>query len=220
MVTKVLVVDDHNLFREGLASLLAKQDDFHVVGEAGSVRDAIEKSRLLNPDLILMDISLPDGTGLEATKAILDFKPEVKIVMLTIHEADDLLFIALRNGAIGYLLKNIPAKELLKSLRALERGEVALSRTLTGRIVKEFRRVGNAQVYSDQSLSDLTKREIEVLKFLGLGSTNGEIAQNLYISENTVKVHVHNILKKLKLRNRSEAYLLAQRMRFSFPLES
>jgi DNA-binding NarL/FixJ family response regulator len=209
---RVLIVDDHVLFREGLVSLLKTQPDITVAGEAGSVSQAIELAHDLEPDLILMDFGLPDGTGLDATQAILTGQPEAKIVFLTVHEQDDRLFAAIRSGAKGYLLKNVPVSKLLDYLRGVERGEPALSPTMTSHILDEFARLGSAGPDPGPAeLSELTKREVEVLKEVARGATNSEIATRLFISENTVKNHVGNILAKLNLRNRREAAGLARR---------
>ena len=201
---KIFIVDDHVLFREGLASLLASQPDFQVVGEAGSAKSAIERIPEQDPDLVLLDINLPDADGLEVLHSIQENKPATRVVMLTVHESDDLLFAAIREGARGYLLKDTPIKHLLASLRAIKRGEPALTRSMTGRLVEEFSRV-SALDESSQDLSVLTPRELEVLAELGKGATNTEIAERLVITVNTVKVHIHNILEKLNLQNRREA---------------
>jgi two-component system NarL family response regulator len=208
---RILVVDDHNLFREGLVGLLSGYPDLTVVGEAGTARGAIEKAVELNPDLILLDISLPDRSGIDALIDILALRPEIKIIMLTIHETDNLLLDAIRNGAAGYLLKNTPINKLLVILRGLENGEAALSLTMTGRIVKEFQRNNKPSGFGRDSMNTLTARELEILDFLMTGATNQDIAERLVLSENTVKVHIHNILEKLNLRNRHEATKYAQR---------
>ena len=139
-IKKVLVIDDQILFREGLESLLSSTTDFEMVGCAGTVHEGCEQATLFRPDIILMDFSLPDGTGLDATRAILARVPDCKIVFLTVHESDENLFAALRLGAKGYMLKNIGSTELLSSLRALDRGEEAVSRKMVSRIVQEFAR--------------------------------------------------------------------------------
>lgn len=206
----ILIVDDHVLFREGLASLFRAQPDFRVLGEAGNVREAIEKARELKPQLVLMDFSLPDGTGLDATSEILANQPGTQIVFLTMHEDDERLIDAIRSGAIGYLLKNLPVNKLLASLRGISRGEAPISRTMTRRILAEFSQPENRGLRASTSLDMLTERELEVLGELAKGSTNREIARHLFISENTVKNHVHNILEKLGLKNRREAGRFAQ----------
>jgi DNA-binding NarL/FixJ family response regulator len=207
---RVLIVDDHVLFREGLAGLLRSQPDMNVIGECGSVREAVDLSVQLRPEVVLMDFSLPDGTGLEATRAILTELPDAQIIFLTVHDNDERLISAMRAGAKGYLLKNLSVSKLLASLRALERGEAAISRTMMARILEEFA-LTTPSGNSPSPLIGLTSREIEVLQELADGITNQEIASRLYISENTVKNHVHNILDKLNMNNRREAIDFARK---------
>lgn len=211
-VSRLLVVDDHILFREGLMGIFKRAPDFEVVGGAGSVYEGIEMARQLSPDIILMDFSLPDGTGLDATKAILGERPHCKIVFLTVNDADDKLFSALRYGAQGYMLKNIASTNLISSLRALQRGEMALSRQMASRVLNEFSHTQASQGSTAQSeiLGKLSPRETEVLRELEGGATNSEIAQRLYLSENTVKHHVQNIFDKLQVENRRQAALFAR----------
>jgi two-component system nitrate/nitrite response regulator NarL len=201
----ILLVDDHALFREGLASLLASQPDFTVIGEAGSVQEAIGMASDLRPDLVLMDFTLPDGTGLDATHTILAERRETLIVFLTIHEEDERLFAAIRSGAKGYILKNVPVAKLLSFLRGVEQGEAAITPQLTTRILNEFSRMEPTRGPVSDDLSALTERELDVLREISTGASNREIAQRLFISENTVKNHVSNILAKLNLQNRREA---------------
>lgn len=207
---RVLLVDDHVLFREGLVSLLNSQSDLKVIGQAGSVREAIVMTHELHPDLVLMDFGLPDGTGLDATQTILADHPEVKIVFLTVHEEDDRLFAAIRSGAKGYLLKNVPVAKLLAFLRGLEYGEAAILPAMATRIFEEFSRLGIPSRSRLAESIELTSRELEVLQELSTGASNREIASRLVIAENTVKNHVHSILAKLKLRNRREAVNFSQ----------
>ena len=202
---RILLVDDHVLFREGLVSLLDSQPEFEVVGQAGLVREAISLAHKLKPDMVLMDFGLPDGTGLDATKSILADRPETKIVFLTVHEEDDRLFAAIRSGAKGYLLKNVPVTKLLAFLHGVERGEAAISSVMAGRILAEFARTEPTRGRERVETGELTIRELQVLRELSSGATNGEIAARLIIAENTVKNHVRNILAKLNLRNRREA---------------
>ncbi len=209
-MVRTLLVDDHALFREGLASLLLGQPDFTVVGEAGSVREAILMARELRPDLVLMDFTLPDGTGLEATRAILGEWPETKIVFLTVHEEDERLFAAVRSGAKGYMLKNVPVAKLLQRLRGLERSEAALEPAMTSRILEEFSHTQPERRADHKALAELTPRETDVLRELAGGGTNREIAERLFVSENTVKNHVSSILSKLNLQNRGQAARLAR----------
>lgn len=202
---KVLLVDDHVLFREGLVSLLNSQPDFQVIGEAGTVQEAVVMVGNLKPDLVLMDFGLPDGTGLDATKMILTNYPETRIVFLTVHEEDDRLFAAIRSGAKGYLLKNVPVIKLLAFLRGVEQGEVAISAAMASRILMEFARTEPIRGRERIEMGELTLRELEVLRELAVGASNREIAERLVIAENTVKNHVRSILAKLNLRNRREA---------------
>jgi len=203
---KILLVDDHTLFREGIAGLIRGQPDLEVAGQAASVQEAIELARDLKPNLILMDFGLPDGTGLEATQAILAERPETNIIFLTIHEEDDRLFAAIRSGAKGYLLKNVTVTDLLAALRGIEQGEAAISPVLTSRLMHEFaRQAPQGGLPRRDKLNQLTLREVEVFEELATGATNQEIAERLFITENTVKNHVRNILGKLNLKNRREA---------------
>ncbi|MCG3211514.1 MAG: Oxygen regulatory protein NreC [Anaerolineae bacterium] len=202
---RLLIIDDHILFREGLVGLLNGQPGIEVVGQAGTVAEAVTLAEQLNPDLILMDFGLPDGSGLEATQAILAERPETSIVFLTVHDQDDRLFAAIRAGAKGYLLKNVPLSNLLAYIRGVELGEAAISLTMTSHILKEFLRLRPPTDPQPGEDTELTWRELEVLRELASGATNHEIAEHLVIAENTVKVHVHHILAKLNLRNRREA---------------
>ena len=208
---RILLVDDHILFREGLTSLLNSQPDITIIGSAETVSDAIEKSHSLLPEIILMDFGLPDGTGLDAAKVILAEHPEVIIVFLTMHDDDDRLFEAIRVGAKGYLLKNVPASDLIFYLRGLERGEAAVSASMTTRIMNRIAESKTYQMASSFSLEELTQREMDVLRELNTGASNKEIAQRLIISERTVKNHVSSILSKLSVKNRREAIVLARR---------
>jgi len=218
MPIKMLIVDDHVLFRQGLVSLFNHQPDFEVIGESGNVGEAIDSAGRLAPDLILMDFSLPDGTGVEATQAILKVLPETDIVFLTMHEDDERLFSAIRSGAKGYLLKNLPVAKLLTSLRALKQGQAPISREMTGRILDAFARskAGN-QTDKPNLIEILTSREIDVFYELTTGASNQEIAERLFISENTVKNHVHNILEKLEMNNRREVASYAVRYGITKP---
>ena len=208
---RVVIVDDHILFREGLASLLRAQEGIEVIGEAGSVSEAVALLIRTQPDLVLLDTDLPDGCGLEVMRSVVPDLPEMKVIILTVDTSDDLLFSAITLGARGYLLKNIPAANLVASLRAIERGEVALSRQMTARVVDEFSRIGSLQGSLHPALKSLTLRELEVLRLLEAEPSNREIANRLSISENTVKIHIHNILEKLKMQNRYEAAEFSRR---------
>lgn len=208
---KVLVIDDQILFREGLESLLGSTKDFEMVGCAGTVHEGCEQAALFKPDIILMDFSLPDGTGLDATRAILPRLPECKIVFLTVHESDENLFAALRLGAKGYMLKNIGSTELLSSLRALDRGEEAVSRKMVSRIVEEFARSTQSKSEDDGLLANLSPRELDVIREIETGATNLEIAQRLFLSVNTVKHHIRNLMGKLGYKNRRQVASFARK---------
>jgi len=208
---KVMVIDDHILFREGLISLFRSTPDYNIIGEAGSVHESVENALLLQPDIILMDFSLPDGTGLDATEAILAKIPDCKIIFLTVHEEDDKLFAAIRAGAKGYLPKNVAGSNLIASLRALERDEMAFTRKMISRIVEKFSQSDPHSTKYEEVFTKLSSRELDVLCELQSGASNYEIAQRLFISENTVKQHMRNIMNKLGVKNRREASLIAKK---------
>jgi len=199
---RLIVVDDHILFREGLISIVRSEPDMEIVGQAGNVREAVEIVSSVKPDIVLMDFGLPDGTGVEATQAILKEYPECKVVFLTMSEEDDDLFAAIRSGAKGYLLKNMHPSKLVSSLRAVQHGESALSRSMTMRVMEELSRTTKQEYPADITL---TRREIDVLRSVAAGLSNPEIANRLFITENTVKFHVHSILEKLHLSDRRDA---------------
>ena len=205
---KLLIVDDHVLFREGLASIIQSEADIDIVGKVGTVRDAVEYARNAKPDVILMDFVLPDGTGVDATRAILEMHPSCKVVFLTMSEQDENLFAAIRSGAKGYLLKDMHPTKLVVALRSVQQGESALSRTMTLRLMGELSRTKPAEAFVESPT--LTRREIDVLRALAAGLSNQEIANQFYLSENTVKYHVHSILEKLRLKDRKEAATYAR----------
>ena len=207
---RILLVDDHVLFREGLAGLLKSQQDMQVVGEAGEVAEAIRLAHSLQPELILMDVGLTGGTGIDAARSILADRPQTNIIFLTMHEEDDLLFAGIRSGAKGYLLKNLPVARLLAFLRGVQNGEAAITPKMAGRILAEFTRIQPPSGRAAETPSELTGREVEVLHELAMGASNREIADLFVISEGTVKNHVSSILAKLHLHNRREAAFYAQ----------
>jgi DNA-binding NarL/FixJ family response regulator len=209
---RILLVDDHDLFREGLAGIISAQPDMLVVGEAGDGLEAIVKARQLKPDLILMDIQMPGCDGLEATQKIIQEFPSMVIVMLTVRDDEDKLFEAIRNGAQGYLLKNIHSKELLDRLRGAMHGEAAISPILAGRMLEEFRRLSQPEPRAaiPDEMAVLTLREMDVLSFVAQGCSDKEIAAQLSISLHTVKSHLRNILAKLQVNSRREAARLAR----------
>ncbi|MFQ5852643.1 MAG: response regulator [Candidatus Binatia bacterium] len=205
---RVLLVDDHAIFRKGLASLLLERSDFELLAEAETGSEAVRKAREHLPDLILMDIYMPEMDGLDATRQIKEEMPSTKIVMLTVSEEDHNLFEAIKGGAEGYLIKNVKPQELFEMLRGVFRGEAPLSRPIATKILKGLadeidRKLGPVRGPS------ITHREREVLELVARGHANKEIAAALYISESTVKKHLRNILEKLHLENRVEAAVYA-----------
>lgn len=204
---RVLIVDDHVLVRSGIASLLMA-NDIEVVGEASNGLEAVEKSRSLQPDIVLMDVKMPVCDGLQATRLIKAEMPQVKIVMVTAFDDDNDLFEAMKSGAAGYILKNIKAEEFLSLLSSVMKGEVAVSPWIASKIVEElFRNPG--RLGSKRTEGDLTSKEEEVLRLVAGGATNKEIAHSLSISDNTVKYHLRNIMEKLKFRNRAQMAVYA-----------
>lgn len=198
---RLLLVDDHALFREGLISLLSYQDDFTVVGEAEDAEGALARARALAPDIVLMDVELPGEDGVAATRRLKVEMPGVSVVMLTVRDDSQTLFEAIKAGAEGYLVKNVRSRELLEQLRGLARGEAAISRRMAARILAEIR----GQTGPFEPEEELTPREMEVLELVAARLSNAEIARRLVVSEHTVKNHMKNILAKLHLRNRHQA---------------
>jgi two-component system, NarL family, nitrate/nitrite response regulator NarL len=205
---RLLLADDHTLFRKGLASLLEKEPGFEVIGEAQDGAEAIRKAQADKPDLVLMDIHMPGVNGLEATRQITNALPATRVVMLTISEEDKDLFEAIKCGAHGYLSKKVEPEKLRELIEGVFRGEAPLSGATAAKILKEF--ASQASKDSETTaVSDLTPREKEVLQLLAAGLTNKEIGIRLDIAENTVKNHLKNILAKLHLQNRVQAATLA-----------
>lgn len=203
---RVLLVDDHQLFRRGVASLLSGREDIEVVGEANNGAEAVERARELMPDVILMDIKMPRLDGIAATKQLKTEIPYVRIMMLTVSETDEDLFEAIKAGASGYLLKNVDPEYLIASVQQVQRGEVPIAPTMAAKILREL------TAPAETTVQALTGRERQVLELLAGGLANKEIAFQLKISENTVKNHLRNILEKLHLQNRVQAALYAVRM--------
>lgn len=207
---RLMLVDDHALFRSALAAFIARQPDMEIVAEAGSGADAVAVGEEHMPDLILMDINMPGGDGLEATREIKRRMPYVKICMLTASDDDDLLFEAIRAGAQGYLIKHMEPEAFIAEVRRQVHGEPFISEDIAAKIVHAA--VTRTRPTEDEVLfSEFTARELEVLKLVGQGRTNREIAQSLTIAENTVKNHLRNILQKLHFENRVQAAAYAIR---------
>ena len=202
MTLRVLIADDHTLFRQGLVGILETREDLvQVVGQAATGHEAILLAEQLQPDIILMDIYMPECDGLAATKEIRARFPQCKIVMLTSSESDEHLYQAVQLGASGYLLKNLNANRFFEMLSGVMHGEPALTPDMAARLLKG---VANHTALSTRGVSELSDRELAVLRLIAVGATNQEIAEQLFLSIHTVKNHVHNILDKLKLENRTQ----------------
>ncbi len=209
--TRVLLVDDHALFREGLGMIISSQPDMEVVGEASDGLEAVVKTEALKPDLVLMDIQMPGCDGLEATRQIKRSAPDTIVVMLTVRSDDEKLFMAIQNGAQGYLLKNMHSAELMAMLRRALEGDAAISPALAGRMLEEFRRLSRLDRKSEPGdAAELSAREQEILGQVAQGLTDKEIAAVLSLSIHTVKTHLRNILAKLQVGGRKEAARLAK----------
>ena len=208
---RVLLVDDHALFRKGVAEQLASREDITVVGEAENGLEAIQAARDLMPDVIFMDIHMPKCSGLEATRQIKREMPHIKIVILTVADDDQNLFEAIKSGAQGYLLKNLEPAKLADMLERVSRDEAPLSGPIAAKILSEFSQPGSSESERSTVIEDLTEREIEVLELVVEGLTNKEIGAELHLSVNTIKIHLRNILEKLHLQNRIQAAVYAVR---------
>ncbi len=206
---RIMIADDHRLFRQGLIGLMRTRKDLvEVIGEAATGSEAIRLTQSLRPDVVLMDINMPDGDGLRATAQLRQLCPETAIVILTASESDEHIYEAVRLGAAGYLLKSLDASELFDLLCGVAQGEAAMTRAMAARLLKS---VAN-HTTGNESLQDaLTEREIDVLRLLSRGASNLQIAEQLNITVNTVKVHLHNILEKLQVENRTQAAAYAVR---------
>ncbi len=200
---RILLVDDHEVVRLGLKSLLERQPQFDVVGEAGSAREALEQTSLLKPDVVVMDIRLPGPSGIEACEQIVSQFPNTKVIMLTSYAEDEMLFSAIRAGASGYILKQIGSEDLIKALESVGRGEALLDPAVTQRVFQEVRRAVKEEEAS--AFAHLSQQEKHVLLLVSEGKTNREIAKNLFLGEGTVRNYVSSILSKLNVNNRAEA---------------
>ncbi len=210
--TRLVLADDHDLFREGLAGLINAQSDLEVVGQASDGLEVLTLARDLHPDLIAMDINMPVCDGLEATRLIRAEWPEACILILTVHDEDEKLFEAIKAGASGYMLKNVGSADFLRGVRSLLAGEAVLPPKLAARLISEFARLAVRPVPEPPSdIQDLTPRERETLNLIAAGATDKEIAAQLTLSLHTVKSHVRSILAKLHAANRRQAARLAGR---------
>jgi DNA-binding NarL/FixJ family response regulator len=206
---RVLLVDDDDLMRAGLKAVLSSDSRVEVVGEAGNGRAAVERVRALRPDLVLMDVRMPDLDGIAATREVTTASPEVKVVILTTFEQDDYIFGALNAGASGFLLKRSGPEELLAAIQTVAAGDSLLSPSVTRTVIDRMARQPTPEIGPSRLLDDLTPREREVLVLLARGLSNSEIAAELVIEESTVKTHVKRILMKLRLRDRIQAVVFA-----------
>jgi DNA-binding NarL/FixJ family response regulator len=212
---RVLIVDDHALFRRGLEMVLKEEADIEVVGEASDGTEAVARAAEALPDVVLMDIRMPRSSGIEACRSMKTASPSAKIVMLTISDEEEDLFDAIKAGASGYLLKDIPLDEVAESVRAVHGGQSLINPSMAAKLINEFatlaRREGEERAEEQVPAPKLTDREMEVLRLVAKGSSNRDIARVLFISENTVKNHVRNILEKLQIHSRMEAVMVAVR---------
>jgi len=206
---RVLIVDDDALMRAGLRGVLSGDLAIEVVGEAGDGRDALHRTRLLGPDIVLMDIRMPDLDGIAATRDVLAAFPDVRVVILTTFEQDDYIFGALRAGASGFLLKRTRPEDLVAAIHTVAAGDSLLSPSVTSRVIERMAQQPAPDTRSDERLAALTQRERQVLELVARGLSNGEIADTLVIEESTVKTHTKRILAKLGVRDRVQAVIFA-----------
>jgi DNA-binding NarL/FixJ family response regulator len=208
MIT-TFIADDQAMVRQGFGALLAAQPDISVVGDAANGRDAVRLVNSLTPDVVLMDVRMPELNGLDATREILSRDTTTKVLMLTTFDIDDYVYAALRAGASGFLLKDAPADELVRAVRVVAAGDALLAPSITRRMIADLVRRHAAPRRSSSELARLTPRETEVLELLARGMSNAEIAASLFVSEETVKTHVGKVFSKLGLRDRAQAVVLA-----------
>lgn len=204
----VLIVDDHELVREGVRTFLQRMSDIQVVGEAASGQEGLRLAAQLAPDVALMDLVMPEMDGIETTRQLKRISPSTQVIVLTSFDDDEHILPAIRAGALSYILKHVSTEELVEAVRKAARGEVVMSPRVAARVMRELRQGPDEQTLLD---SDLSEREIEVLRLIAEGRSNTEIAERLVISEHTVKRHVSNILSKLHLADRTQAAVYAWR---------
>ncbi|HEY5193397.1 MAG TPA: response regulator transcription factor [Solirubrobacteraceae bacterium] len=218
MSVRVLIADDQQLIRDGFRMILAAESDIEIVGEAANGADAVSMTRELRPDVVLMDIRMPELDGIEATRRILaqSNEPTPSVLILTTFDLDEYVYDALRAGASGFLLKDVPARQLSAAIRTVGDGDALLSPSITRRLIEEFA-TSRAPIDTTPGLDELTPRELEVFRLLATGKTNAEIATQLIVGETTVKTHVTRILMKLGVRDRVQAVVLAYETRLVTP---
>lgn len=214
MTIRVLLVDDQELFREGLDTLLSIHNDIQVVGQACNGREAVEIARKVHPDVVLMDVRMPVLNGVRATRLLVEALPECRVIVLTTFDDDEYVFDALRAGASGYLLKDVASARLVEAIRATARGESILEPSVAAKVIAEFTRVSSLvpAARMEQLVEPLSERELEILALIASGASNKEIADQLFIAEGTVKNHVTHILGKLGVRDRTQAALKAREL--------
>jgi DNA-binding NarL/FixJ family response regulator len=219
-VTTVLIADDDDLMRAGLAELLSADPSIEIVGEAATGREAVERTRGLDPDVVLMDVRMPDMDGIAATRELTRFAARSRVLMLTTFEQDDYIFGALRAGASGFLLKRTRPEELIAAVHTVAAGDSLLSPSVTRRVVESMARQPAPKVGRQVTLEELTPRERVVLEQVGRGLSNREIARELVIEESTVRTHVKRILSKLRLRDRVQIVIFAYETGINQPADS
>ncbi|RII08575.1 Response regulator protein VraR [Streptomyces sp. YIM 130001] len=219
MTIRVLVADDQSMVREGFSVLLNAMPDIEVAGEAVNGREAVDRVAELRPDVVLMDIRMPEMNGIEATRAIVASDAGTKVLVLTTFDLDEYVYEALRAGASGFLLKDASARQLADGVRLVADGEALLAPTVTKRLIAEFSKLAATGVKApvQARVGDLTERETEVLVLVAQGLSNGEIAEHLVVAESTVKTHVSRVLVKLGLRDRTQAAVFAYEARLVTP---
>ena len=211
---RTLIVDDHALFRRGLEIVLVTEPDIEVVGEAGDGAEAVQRAGESLPDVVLMDIKMPRSSGIEACRSIKDVAPSARIIILTMSDEEEDLFDAIKAGASGYLLKDIPLDQVAEAVRSVHGGQSLISPSMAGKLLTEFASIARRETEEsprEVPAPKLTDREMQVLKLVARGMNNRDIAKELFISDNTVKNHVRNILEKLQIHSRMEAVIVAVR---------
>ena len=210
MSVKILIADDQSLVRSGFRMVLESTDDFEVVGEAANGHQAIDSARRLRPDVVLMDVRMPELDGIDATRRITEDEDLfARVLILTTFDLDEYIYDALGAGASGFLLKDVPAEQLIEGIRVVAAGEALLAPSVTRRLIEDFSRARPARAEDPAGLDELTPREREVLELIARGLSNAEIAETLVVGETTVKTHVARVLMKLGLRDRVQAVVLA-----------
>jgi DNA-binding NarL/FixJ family response regulator len=214
MAIRVLLVDDQALFLEGLETLLSVHEDIQVVGQANNGQEAVKVAARIQPDVVLMDVRMPILDGVRATRRLTKAMPQCKVIVLTTFDDDEYIFDSLRSGAVGYLLKDVASVQLVEAIRAAARGESILEPSVATKVIAEFTRVSSMVLSTqvEQLVEPLSERELEIMALIAAGSSNKEIADQLFIAEGTVKNHVTHILGKLGVRDRTQAALKAREL--------